>query len=84
MKIFKEIHKYYTFYPQITFLRVGPMEFTISCPLTVQMLHTKGQDWTSGSSEEDVNGRHTSHDDGCQSIAIDHLIDSGNLIKTYC
>ena len=28
----------------------GIMKFTISCPFTLQMLHTKGQDWHSSSS----------------------------------
>ena len=42
-KTFKEIHKFYTFYPRITVppLRVGVMKFAISCLLTLQMLHTK-------------------------------------------
>ena len=54
----------------------GVMNFTISCLLTLQMLHTKfGKDWSSSFSEEDVKGRRTTHDDGSQPIAI--LSDSG-------
>ena len=41
-KIFKEIHQFYTFYPKITSpLGGGVMKFTISCLLTLQMLHIK-------------------------------------------
>ena len=58
----KEI--FYTFYPQITPpLGGGVMKFTISCPLTLQMLYTKfGYDWLSNSCEEDVNARRTTDD----------------------
>ena len=47
-KIFKEIHQFYTFYTKITssWDGEGVMNFTISCVLTLQMLHTKfGKDW---------------------------------------
>ena len=40
-KIFQEIQQFYTFYPKITSLWVGVMKFTISCLLTLQMLHIK-------------------------------------------
>ena len=56
------------------------MKFTISCLLTLQMLHTKfGKDWPSSSWEEDVNARRTTDDDGRQPRAIGHLSDSGDL-----
>ena len=49
------------------------MKFTISCLLTLQILQTKfGQDWLSR--EEYVNGR--------RSIAMGHLSDSGDLLKS--
>ena len=40
-KLFKEIHQFYTFYPKITSPWGGCHEFTISCLLTLQLLHTK-------------------------------------------
>ena len=55
---FSEIHQFYTLLPQ-NYLPLGlrAMEFTISCRLTLKMLHTKfGQDWPSNS-WEDVNAR---------------------------
>ena len=56
------------------------MKLTISCLLTLQMLHTKfGKDWPSSSWEEDVNARHTTDDDGRQPIAIGHLSYSADL-----
>ena len=66
------------------------MKFTISCLLTLPMLHTKfGKDWPSSSWEEDVNGRctrhtaqHTTDNVGPQPTAIGHLSDSGDL-KSY-
>ena len=53
-KIFKEIQQFYTFYPKITSRGLGGgMKFTISCLLTLQMLHKKfGQDWPSSSREK--------------------------------
>ena len=66
-KIFKEIHQIYNFYPKITFhSEKGVIKYivTISCLLKLQMFHTKfGQDWTSSSREEDVNGRRRTTDD---------------------
>ena len=48
-KIFKEIHQFCNFYPQITSPWRGEgMKFTISCLFTLKMLYTKfGQDWPS-------------------------------------
>ena len=61
-------------------LKVGVMKLTISCLLTLQLLHTKfGSYWPSSSSEEDVNARRTTDDDGRQPIAIGHLSYSGEL-----
>ena len=61
----------------------GVMKFTISCLLTLQMLHTKfGKDWPSSFWGEDVNAQPTTDDDGRQPIAIGHLSDSGDL-KIY-
>ena len=46
---FSEIHQFYTLLPQNYFpLGLRAMKFTISCRLTLKMLHTKfGQDWPS-------------------------------------
>ena len=61
------------------------MKFTISCFLTLQMLHTIfGKDWPSSSREEDINGRRASQDDGRQPIGIGHLSDSGLGDKRKC
>ena len=65
------------------------MIFTLLSPLNVNTSHfilifniwSRSAQYCS-SWEEHVNGRRTSHDDGRQSIALDHLSDSGNL-KTF-
>ena len=69
----KKIYKFYTFYPKLTSLGGGGMEFTISCLLTLQMLHNKfGKDWQSFL-RRDVNTQQMLHDHGSQPI------DSGDL-----
>ena len=40
-KIFEEILNFTPFTPKLSPLRMGVMKFTISCLLTLQMLHTK-------------------------------------------
>ena len=60
----------------------GVMKFTISCVLTLQMLHIKfGYNWTSGSWQEDVIARLVMDDDRRQPIALGHLTDSGDIKK---
>ena len=68
-KGFKEIHQFTLFTPKLPTLGGREvMKFTISCRLTLQMLHTKfAQNWPSSSWEEDVNGWRTTHDDGNRS-----------------
>ena len=73
---------FYTFCPKITSPFGGGHEIynLHYCILTLQMLHTKfGLDWLRSSSEEDVNARRTTVDDGRQPIAIGHLSYSGDL-----
>ena len=61
-------------------LGVGVMTFTISCLLTIQILHTKfDKYWPNSSWEEDVYARRTTYDDGRQPIARVHLSYKGDL-----
>ena len=73
-RIFKKFINFLHFTPKLPPLG----KYTISCLLS-QMLHTKfGKDWPNSSWEDDVN-RQTTHDNGCQPIAISHLNKSGDL-----
>ena len=56
------------------------MKFTISCLLTIQILHIKfGKDWPLERKMLTYDARRTMDFDGRQTIAIGHLSDSGYL-----
>ena len=77
-RLLKKYSNFTLFTIKLPPLWVGVMKFTISCLLTLQMLHTKfGLDSPSSSWEEDVNTWQTTDDDGRQPIAIGHLSYSG-------
>ena len=59
-KVLKKYINFKFFTPKLPPLGVGVMKFTISCHLTLQLLHTKlGWDWPSSFWEEDFNARRT-------------------------
>ena len=79
-KIFKEIHQFYTFYPQITSplcVCEGVMKCILFCFLILQMLHTMVNIGSVVLEKKMLtdDGRWTTHDDGCQPIVIGHLSD---------
>ena len=82
-KVFSKKYMNFTiFTPKLPPL--GIIEFTISCLLTLQMLHTKFDPVVLKKIMLTQDGRRTMHDDGHQPTAIGHLSDSCDLIIPKC